>query len=109
MNLKIIRDDCHPIAYYVKGHIELDDLRSAVFAETGRRFDELDNVRCYWTWLRMNPCNEEMFNHYVADGTPGNRGSFPATLIQVDGYCTGQMYKEYDRMPEPTATGRDGE
>lgn len=69
-------------SFYVRGVVS-PILAAIAIANQGYREELPEEFR--YVWLRMNPDPSENYSHFVAAGTPRQRGSFRATILDPDG------------------------
>lgn len=86
------------IAAYAHGHHDPESFCAAVKKNADADFAGLDNPdpkTVYHSWLRHNPDSSKTYKSIVAQGTPGQRGSFSATIIDFDQSLAWRAYKEF--------------
>lgn len=81
--------------WYEKGHINPEEMRIQV-AVYGDDPPPRENIKIFYAWLRINPAPCGDYDFTVGDGTPGRRGTFPATVA----WCAEHPgVKEWPRKP----------
>lgn len=95
MQIRVVdMDGYQPDVLYTKGHVDLAEFMGAV-GEFAENLGDLPPEGAHYAWIRYNPDPSGQWSFMVVDGTPGNRGTFPATVS----YCEFRLFKEWPRMP----------
>lgn len=91
-------DGYEPDVLYTKGHVDLAEFIEAAGKFVEYRGEGLPPEAAHYAWIRYNPDPSGQWLHMVTDGTPGNRGTFPAT-VSYSPDRRFRLFKEWPRMP----------